>query len=130
MHSFLRIKDARYFQIIFQAVFLLYGIFYVHWANEGMCFLYYAAVCLATQFLFELMQHKFSCASLDFGANFTMAVKALLSQLLAYACCLKQTFGMYVYWRLLFQLPVNISFATEKNIYSIHLPWVLWQPFY
>ena len=60
MNSFLRIKDARYFQIIFQAVFLLYGVLYLHWANEGMCFLYYAAACLATQFVFELIQHNFS----------------------------------------------------------------------
>lgn len=55
----LRIKDARYFQIIFQTAFLLYGIFYLKWANEAMCFLYYASGCLLTQFIFELVKDKF-----------------------------------------------------------------------
>ena len=58
MYPFLRIKDARYFQIIFQTAFLLYGIFYLHWLNEGTCFLYYACSCIVTQFIFELVRCK------------------------------------------------------------------------
>jgi enediyne biosynthesis protein E5 len=86
MHSFLHIKDARYFQIIFQTVFLLYGIFYLHWANEGMCFLYYAAACLATQFLFELIQHNFSVDSPGFLNKFYNGCKSAL--ITAFGLCL------------------------------------------
>lgn len=86
MHSFLRIKDARYFQIIFQTVFLFYGIFYLHWANEGMCFLYYAAACLVTQFLFELVQHNFSFASPGFWSKFYNGCKSAL--ITAFGLCL------------------------------------------
>jgi len=85
MHSFLRIKDARYFQIIFQAVFLLYGILYLHWLNEVMCFLYYAAGCLATQFLFELIQHNFSFAP-GFWSKFYNGCKSAL--ITAFGLCL------------------------------------------
>jgi len=62
MYPSLHIKDARYFQVIFQTVFLLYGIYYLHWVNEGMCFLYYAVACIATQFIFELGKNGFSIA--------------------------------------------------------------------
>jgi len=86
MHFFLRIKDARYFQIIFQTIFLLYGIFYLHWTNEGMCFLYYASACLATQFLFELMQHNFSFDSPGFWNKFYNGSKSAL--ITAFGLCL------------------------------------------
>jgi enediyne biosynthesis protein E5 len=86
MNSFLHIKDARYFQIIFQTIFLLYGIFYLNWANEGMCFLYYAAACLATQFLFELIQNNFSTASTGFWNKFYHGSKSAL--ITAFGLCL------------------------------------------
>lgn len=86
MYSFLRIKDARYFQIIFQTVFLLYGIFSLHWVNEGMCFLYYATACLSTQFLFELKQHNFPVASAAFWNKFYNACKSAL--ITAFGLCL------------------------------------------
>ena len=86
MQPFLRIKDARYFQIIFQAVFLLYGIFYLHWANEGICFLCYAAGCLATQFIFELIQHNFSLACPGFRSKFYNGSKSAL--ITAFGLCL------------------------------------------
>src|SRR5215217_6501535 len=85
MDSFLRIKDARYFQVIFQAAFLLYGIFYLHWVNEGMCFLYYAAACIATQFSLELARHKFS-ASGKFWSGFYNGCKSAL--ITAFGLCL------------------------------------------
>jgi enediyne biosynthesis protein E5 len=86
MHLFHRIKDARYFQIIFQAIFLLYGIFYLHWANEGACFLYYASSCLATQFIFEWMQHNFSAALPGFWNKFYNGSKSAL--ITAFGLCL------------------------------------------
>lgn len=46
-------KDARYFQIIFQSIFLCYGIFYLHWNNEYWLYATYFTTCLATQFISE-----------------------------------------------------------------------------
>src|SRR6185295_13753874 len=86
MEPFLRIKDARYFQIIFQTIFLLYGVFYLHWAKEIMCFLYYAAACLATQFLFEWAQHDFSFSSNAFWSKFYNGCKSAL--ITAFGLCL------------------------------------------
>ena len=86
MQSFLRIKDARYFQLIFQATFLSYGIFYLHWANEGMCFLYYAAASLATQFIFECMRNKFSVAAAGFWNQYYNGCKSAL--ITAFGLCL------------------------------------------
>lgn len=51
-------KDARYFQIIFQYIFLSYGIFYLHWDNEYWLYATYFISCLATQFVFEWIMGK------------------------------------------------------------------------
>jgi Na+-transporting NADH:ubiquinone oxidoreductase subunit NqrB len=85
MYSFLRIKDARYFQIVFQTAFLLYGIFYLHWANEGMCFLYYAVACIVTQFTFELVRCKFSIPAGFWKIFFNGCKSALIT---AFGLCL------------------------------------------
>jgi enediyne biosynthesis protein E5 len=47
-------KDARYFQILFQSIFLSYGIFFLHWQNEGWLYLTYFITSIVTQFLCEL----------------------------------------------------------------------------
>jgi len=86
MNSSLRIKDARYFQIAFQAIFLMYGIFALHWTNEGLCFLYYIASCLATQFIFEWVQHDFSVASPAFWDKFYNGCKSAV--ITAFGLCL------------------------------------------
>lgn len=86
MNSIVQIKDARYFQIIFQAVFLFYGIFYLHWTNEGLCFLYYATACVATQFLFEWTDNKFSITSPGFWKKFYNGCKSAL--ITAFGLCL------------------------------------------
>jgi enediyne biosynthesis protein E5 len=46
-------KDARYFQIIFQAVFLGYGILFLHWRNESWLYATYFITSLAVQFVCE-----------------------------------------------------------------------------
>src|SRR5664279_1656517 len=86
MHSLLHVKDARYFQIIFQAVFLVYGIFCLHWAHEGTCFLYYAFACLVTQFLFEWMANDHSILSGKFANKFFNGCKS--SMITAFCLCL------------------------------------------
>ncbi|HUS02816.1 MAG TPA: hypothetical protein VMY77_13860, partial [Chitinophagaceae bacterium] len=85
MYSFLRIKDARYFQVIFQTGFLLYGIFYLHWVTEGMCFLYYAAACIATQFSFEFIRNKFPATGKFWCRSYNGCKSALIT---AFGLCL------------------------------------------
>lgn len=47
-------KDTRYFQIIFQSIFLSYGIFFLHWNNEAWLYATYFISSLVTQFLCEM----------------------------------------------------------------------------
>jgi Na+-transporting NADH:ubiquinone oxidoreductase subunit NqrB len=50
------LKDARYFQIIFQCVFLTYGIFYLGWNVEWWLYTTYVATSLLTQLFFETIR--------------------------------------------------------------------------
>ncbi len=58
MHLSPSFKDARYFQIIFQSIFLAYGIFYLHWANESWLYITYFVTSLVAQFFGELFLGK------------------------------------------------------------------------
>lgn len=51
-------KDARYFQILFQAVFLSYGLFFLHWDNEAWLYTNYFITSLVTQFICEYLFGK------------------------------------------------------------------------
>ena len=51
-------KDARYFQIIFQSIFLCYGIYFLSWSNEYWLYTTYFITCLATQFIAEFIYQK------------------------------------------------------------------------
>ena len=51
-------KDARYFQIIFQAIFLSYGIFFLHWNSEYWLYATYFGTSLAVQFAAEYFLGK------------------------------------------------------------------------
>jgi enediyne biosynthesis protein E5 len=46
-------KDARYFQILFQSIFLSYGILFLHWKAEWWLYSTYFAVSIITQLVFE-----------------------------------------------------------------------------
>jgi enediyne biosynthesis protein E5 len=46
-------KDARYFQILFQSIFLSYGIYFLHWKAEWWLYSTYFAVSIVTQLVFE-----------------------------------------------------------------------------
>jgi len=52
------LQDARYFQILFQSIFLIYGIYFLHWANEGWLYATFFITSLCTQFLGELFLGK------------------------------------------------------------------------
>lgn len=53
MFSFQIFRDARYFQIIFQVIFLSYGIFALHWHGEYLLYAAYFITSLVTQFVAE-----------------------------------------------------------------------------
>ncbi len=58
MFSTALFKDARYFQIIFQSIFLSYGIYFLHWKNESWLYFTYFFTSLATQFTAEFFLGK------------------------------------------------------------------------
>ena len=58
MFSIQVFKDARYFQIIFQSIFLSYGIFVLHWRNESWLYATYFITSLAVQFVCEYFLGK------------------------------------------------------------------------
>jgi len=51
-------KDARYFQIIFQSLFLSYGIFFLHWKNESWLYATYFITSLLIQCICEYIFGK------------------------------------------------------------------------
>jgi Na+-transporting NADH:ubiquinone oxidoreductase subunit NqrB len=46
-------KDARYFQILFQSLFLSYGLFFLHWQAEWWLYTTYFSTSIVTQLVFE-----------------------------------------------------------------------------
>jgi enediyne biosynthesis protein E5 len=46
-------KDARYFQILFQSIFLSYGIFFLHWQNELWLYTTYFTTSILAFFICE-----------------------------------------------------------------------------
>jgi enediyne biosynthesis protein E5 len=51
-------KDARYFQLLFQSIFLSYGIFYLHWHADWWLYATYFGTSILTQILFEYFLGK------------------------------------------------------------------------
>jgi enediyne biosynthesis protein E5 len=51
-------KDARYFQILFQSIFLSYGVFYLHWQNELWIYATYFTTSILTFFICEFLINK------------------------------------------------------------------------
>ncbi len=68
-------KDARYFQIIFQTIFLCYGIYFLHWDNEYWLYAVYFISCLATQFVFEWFMGK---KYIPFWKRYTNGIPSVL----------------------------------------------------
>ncbi len=50
--------DPRYFQVIFQAIFLFYGIFYLHWNADWLHYLISIGGCLLFQYAADSIQAK------------------------------------------------------------------------
>ncbi len=58
MFSIQLFKDARYFQILFQSIFLCYGIFFLHWHNEYWLYATYFGTGLCVQLVAEYFLGK------------------------------------------------------------------------
>jgi enediyne biosynthesis protein E5 len=86
MYPILRTRDARYLQIFFQAIFLLYGIYYLNWTNEALCFFYYAWGAFTTQLLFEYLYNPRSITHRSFWVNYYYCSKSAL--ITAFGLCL------------------------------------------
>ncbi len=62
-------KDARHFQMLFQGIFLTYGVTYLHWDTEKVFYLIYFATCFATQFICDYIRTGFSFKKFPFINN-------------------------------------------------------------
>ena len=58
MPALLTVRDARYFQILFQLIFLSYGILYLNWNAEWLQYAAYIFSALLFQWLFESIRQK------------------------------------------------------------------------
>ncbi len=57
-------KDARYFQILFQSIFLSYGIFFLHWQNELSL---YATYFTTSILAFVICEYAFGKSKISFS---------------------------------------------------------------
>jgi enediyne biosynthesis protein E5 len=82
-------KDARYFQILFQSIFLGYGIFFLHWQNEGWLYATYFVTSIVTQFLCEL---AFGKDEISFLKSFKNGIPSVLISSFGLSLLLKTNF--------------------------------------
>ena len=60
-------KDARYFQIVFQSIFLCYGVYYLHWNKEWWMYTTYFVTSIFTQILCAAIIIKINTARFSSG---------------------------------------------------------------
>jgi enediyne biosynthesis protein E5 len=94
-------KDARYFQILFQSIFLSYGIFFLHWQKESWLYLTYFITSVVTQFLCEL---AFGKNNNSFFASFKKGIPSVLISSFGLSLLLKTNF----WWVAVFAAFVSI----------------------
>jgi enediyne biosynthesis protein E5 len=94
-------KDARYFQILFQSIFLSYGIFFLHWQNESWLYLTYFITSIVTQFLCEL---AFGKNGSSFLISFKKGIPSVLISSFGLSLLLKTNF----WWVAVFAAFVSI----------------------
>jgi enediyne biosynthesis protein E5 len=82
-------KDARYFQILFQSIFLGYGIFFLHWQNEDWLYATYFVTSIITQFLCEL---AFGKDEISFLKSFKNGIPSVLISSFGLSLLLKTNF--------------------------------------
>ncbi len=82
-------KDARYFQILFQSLFLSYGIFFLHWQKEGWLYVTYFITSIVTQFLCEIV---FAKKENSFFQSFKNSIPSVLISSFGLSLLLKTNF--------------------------------------
>ena len=84
-------RDARYFQIIFQVVFLTYGIYYLHWSAEWWLYLTYLTASGVTQLFFSIFFKPKPAIlfSTDWNRQFMRTVPSFLISSLGLSLLLK-----------------------------------------
>lgn len=70
--------DARYFQIIFQTVFLCYGLLYLHWAAEWWLYATYFITSIITQLICEYKFVPSTIKAIPFKARFLRGFPSIL----------------------------------------------------
>jgi Na+-transporting NADH:ubiquinone oxidoreductase subunit NqrB len=95
-------KDARYFQIIFQSIFLIYGIFFLHWQNESWLYLTYFATSLAVQFICEYFSGN---KNIPFLQRLKNGIPSVLISSFGLSLLLKTN----IWWVAVFAAAVSIS---------------------
>ncbi len=94
-------KDARYFQILFQSIFLSYGIFFLHWQNETWLYATYFITSLLIQLLCELV---FGKKDISFSKRFKAGIPSVLISSFGLSLLLKTNF----WWVAVFAAFVSI----------------------
>ncbi len=85
-------KDPRYFQIIFQCIFLGYGIVFLHWNADWWQYTTYFGVSIVTQFLCELLLPKKGAKSIPLEQRFKSGFPSLLISSLGLSLLLKTNY--------------------------------------
>ena len=90
-------KDARYFQITFQIIFLSYGLMYLHWQSYWWLYTAYVITSITTQLFFEIVskKHKSLLLSKIGWHNFTCSLPSVFISALG-LCLLLKTNHLYV----------------------------------
>ncbi len=95
-------KDARYFQIIFQALFLSYGILFLHWRNESWLYMTYFITSLAVQFVCEYFSGN---KNIPFWQRLKNGIPSVLISSFGLSLLLKTNY----WWVAVFAAAVSIS---------------------
>jgi Na+-transporting NADH:ubiquinone oxidoreductase subunit NqrB len=82
-------KDARYFQILFQSIFLGYGIFYLQWQQAWWLYAIYFGVSLSSQFVFE---YFFGKKELPFLKRYLFSIPSVIISSFGLSLLLKTNF--------------------------------------
>jgi enediyne biosynthesis protein E5 len=107
-------KDARYFQIIFQSIFLSYGIFFLHWRNENWLYATYFITSLFVQFVCEYFLGK---KTLPFFQRLKNGIPSVLISSFGLSLLLKTNY----WWVAVFAASVSILSKYILRINGKHI---------
>jgi Na+-transporting NADH:ubiquinone oxidoreductase subunit NqrB len=107
-------KDARYFQIIFQSIFLSYGIFFLHWRNDNWLYATYFITSLAVQFVCEYFLGR---KTIPFFQRLKNGIPSVLISSFGLSLLLKTNF----FWVAVFAAAVSILSKYILRINGKHI---------